>query len=215
MKTETKILGAMLVLSLALILGAVFFLGKSGKDQNLDKAQVYTIDYSKGEKIGSSSAKVKLVEFSDLQCPACKAVEPVVKQVREKYKDIQFIYIHFPLMQHAHSKKAANFAQYAATQGKFWEIHDKLFATQDEWSNLSDPSDYFANLGVGFLLDKAKIKEAIAKGIYDQLINDDLAEGKRVGVDATPSFYINGKKINLINYNDLDKAVSEELGKGK
>src|SRR3989344_4266800 len=204
MKTETKILIGVLISCLVLVLGAVFFLGRSENGGNLGNTQTLNIDYSKGEKIGSDSAKVKLVEFSDLQCPACKAAEPIVKQVVEKNKDnsFQFIYRHFPLTQHIHSRKAANFVEYAQTQGKFWEVHDKLFETQDSWSTLSDPSDYFVNLGAQFGLDKDKIKEAISKGEFDQKINDDLAEGNRVGVDATPTFYMNGKKLNLQNFTD-------------
>lgn len=213
MKTETKILVGVLIFCLVLVLGAVFILGRSGNNP-VDVAQTaVNIDYAKGEKIGSDSAKVKLVEFSDLQCPACKAAEPFVKQLVEKNKDnsFQFIYRHFPLTQHIHSKKAANFAEYAATQGKFWEVHDKLFATQEEWSSLSDPSDYFADLGSQFGLDKNKIKEAISKSIYDQKINDDLAEGNRVGVDATPTFYLNGKKLRLQSFTGIDIEVAKAL----
>lgn len=213
MKTETKILVGVLIFCLVLVLGAVFILGRSGNNP-VDVAQTaVNIDYAKGEKIGSDSAKVKLVEFSDLQCPACKAAEPFVKQVVEKNKDnsFQFIYRHFPLTQHIHSKKAANFAEYAATQGKFWEVHDKLFTTQEEWSSLSDPSDYFADLGSQFGLDKNKIKEAISKSIYDQKINDDLAEGNRVGVDATPTFYLNGKKLRLQSFTGIDIEVAKAL----
>lgn len=214
MKAETKILGGILLFSLILVLGVVFFFSKNEQKATLSNTQVYIIDYSKGEKIGSDSAKVKLVEFSDLQCPACKAVEPLVKQVLEKHKDnFQFIYRHFPLIQHIHSKKAANFAEYAATEGKFWEVHDKLFTTQEEWFPLKDPIDYFADLGVQFGLDKNKIREAVSKEIFSQRINEDMEEGKRVRVDATPSFYLNGKKLILQNGSDLETAVSEELKK--
>lgn len=215
MKTETKLLTGVLIFCLVLVLGAVFILGRGGNTPSLDNTQVLNIDYSKGEKIGSDSAKVKLTEFSDLQCPACKAAEPIVKQIVEKNKDnsFQFIYRHFPLTQHIHSRKAANFAEYAQTQGKFWEIHDKLFETQDSWSSLPDPLDYFADLGSQFGLDKDKIKEAVSRGEFDQKINDDLAEGNRVGVDATPTFYMNGKKLSLQSFSDIDLAIANELKK--
>lgn len=212
MSNETKILTAVLFSCLVLVLGAVFFLGKSNKPKEPISNQVLSIDYSKGQKIGSDSAKVKLVEFSDLQCPACKSAEPFVKQVIEKHKDnFQFIYRHFPLTQHVHSKKAGEFAEYAGSQNKFWQIHDKLFETQEEWSTLSDPADYFANLGAQFELDKDKIKEAISKNIYDQKINDDQADGNILGVNSTPTFYLNGKKLNLNSYVELDSLVSKEL----
>ncbi len=214
MKTETKVLGGILIFSLILIFGAVFLLGRSNNTPGVSNSQVINIDYSKGQKIGSDSAKVKLVEFSDLQCPACRAVEPLVKQTIQKNKDnLQFIYRHFPLMQHVHAKKAANFAEYAATEGKFWEIHDKLFETQESWSELADPTDYFADLGAQYGLDKEKIKDAVSKGTYDQRINEDFAEGSVLRVNATPTFYLNGKKLNLKNFTDLEQVVSEELKK--
>jgi len=214
MKTETKLLAGVLVSCLVLVLGAIFILGKGNTRPSLDNNQALNVDYSRGKKIGSDSAKVKLVEFSDLQCPACKSVEPYVKQVVERSKDnFQFIYRHFPLTQHIHSKKAANFAEYAATQNKFWEIHDKLFDTQDEWSGLSDPSNYFADLGFQFGLDKDKIKEAISKGQFERIINEDLAEGNRLGVDATPTFYINGRKLGLQSFSELVTVVDQELKK--
>ena len=217
MNTETKVLAGVLLISTILVIGAVFLFGESDQtNKTSTDQQVLNIDYSKGQKIGSDSAKVKLVEFSDLQCPACKAVEPYIKQVREKYKnDFQFIYRHFPLMQHIHSKKAANFAEYAAIEGKFWEIHDKLFETQEEWSKLSNPTDYFANLGSQFGLDKDKIKEAVSKGLYDNKINEDTKEANSLKVDATPTLYLNGKKLNMQNFSDIETAVSEELKKSQ
>ncbi len=212
LKTETKLLAGVLIFCVVLVLGAIFFLGKSEKTPDLAATKALNIDYSKGQKIGSDSAKVKLVEFSDLQCPACKGVEPFVKQVLEKHKDnLQFIYRHFPLTQHIHSKKAANFAEFAATQNKFWEVHDKLFDNQEEWSGLSDPTDYFANLGSQFGLDKEKIKEAVSKGLFEQIINDDQTDGNILGVDATPTFYLNGKKLRLQSFAGLDKVVTEGL----
>ena len=210
MKTETKILIGIFIFSLVLILGAIFFLGKETK--NVTSDTIVNIDYSKGQKIGSDSAKVKMVEYSDLQCPACKAVEPFVKQVREKYKDnLQFVYKHFPLMQHPFARKAANFAEYAGTENKFWEIHDKLFETQDDWSKLSDPTEYFVKLGLQFGLDENKIKEAISKLPYNKLIDENLAEGQRIGVDATPTIYINNKKLILKSFSDIDAKIAQEL----
>ncbi|MBI2600257.1 thioredoxin domain-containing protein [Candidatus Daviesbacteria bacterium] len=212
MSRETKILGAILIFSLVLIIGAVFLLGKSEQTPNEDSKSI-NIDYSKGQKIGSDSAKVKLVEFSDFQCPACQAAQPFVKQAIENKDNIQFIYRHFPLNQHVHARKAANFAEYAATEGKFWPVHDKLFETQQEWSQLADVSDYFANLGTQFGLDGAKIKEAIAKDQYAVRIDEDIAAARVYRVNSTPSFFLNGRKLNLLNFADLENLVDQELKK--
>lgn len=212
MNKETKILGAILIFSAVLIIGAVFLLGK-GDQSPVQNGQVINIDYSKGQKIGSDSAKVKLVEFSDFQCPACQAAQPFVNQAIENKDDVQFIYRHFPLTQHAHAREAVNFAEYAATEGEFWPVHDKLFETQEEWSQLADVSDYFANLGTQFGLGGAKVKEAITKDQYATRINEDIAAAQAYRVNSTPTFFLNGRKLNLVNFAELESLVDQELKK--
>lgn len=210
MKTETKILISIFIFSLVLILGVIFILSKDSNKTFSDA--IVNIDYSKAQKIGSDSAKVKLVEYSDFQCPACKAAEPFVQQIREKYKDnLQFIYKHFPLIQHANAKKASNFAEYAVKENKFWEIHDKLFETQDDWSKLSDPTEFFIKLGESFNLNSEKIKEAVSKESFKQAIEENLVEGQVIGVDSTPTFYLNNKKLLLKSFAELDEIISREI----
>lgn len=213
MKTEVKVLAATLVFSLIMLFGAVFFLSKNQTaPQATNDDQTYEIDYSKGQKVGSDSAKVKLVEFSDLQCPACKAYESQVKQVLEKDgENIQFIYKHFPLPQHLNARVAANFAEYAASQGKFWEVKDKLFETQERWAAEKDPTASFVEIGKEFGLDEAGIKDALGKSLFNQAINEQMDEGKKVNVNATPTFYLNGKQLQLQNFSDLSLVVEQAL----
>lgn len=212
MTNETKILGTILLLTLVLVAGGVFFLSRnSNVPQKAVEEKLSNINYSLGQKIGSDSAKVKLVEFSDLQCPACLAVEPTVKDVLSTYKDVQLIYRHFPLPQHKFSKLAANAAEFAGTQGKFWPMHDKLFDTQAEWSILPDATDYIVNLGKQIGLDETKLKEVMKKEEFAQKIQEDINEGNALGVDSTPTFFINSKRVNLQNFQDLKTAVSSQL----
>lgn len=215
MSAETKILGGILIGSFALMIGLVLiFSNKSNDLQQNGENQVYAIDYSKGQKIGSDSAKVKLVEFSDFQCPACKGYEPHVKDLRETYKDdLQLIYKHFPLPQHKNAEAAANFSEYAATQGKFWEVHDALFETQQEWESLNDPKDFFVGIGKSLGLNEQQIIEAIEKKLFKGKINEDVAEGRSIQVNATPTFYLNGQKLKMQNFMDLKNAVEQELKK--
>lgn len=213
MSSETKIIGIIVLLSVVLIGGGVFFLSRnqSSTVQTVAEKPV-NINLSLGQKVGSDSAKIKLVEFSDLQCPACLAAEPAVKEVRETYKnDLQFIYRHFPLSQHKFSKVAANAAEYAAKEGKFWEMHDRLFETQTEWSVLPDATDYIVNLGKGLGLDADKLRQAIMKEEFAQRIQEDVNEGTSLGVNSTPTFFVNGKKVNLKNFADLKGAISSQL----
>lgn len=214
MSQETKVLGIILLLTAALIGGALFFLGKSPKT-TIDE-RIYVIDYSLGEKIGSDSAKVKLVEFSDLQCPACAAAEAFIKDtLKSSTSDVQFIYRHFPLPQHAYGRQAAEFAEEARVEGKFWEVHDKLFETQDQWSSLNetDVKEYFARMAADFGMDPVKVKEAIETEKYKDIINTDIATGQALGVNSTPTFFLNARKLNLTNFADIKTAVSQELQK--
>lgn len=219
MSTETKILGTILVLTVVLLIGGVFFLSRGSSfssPQGIKSDNVLQIDYSKGEKVGSDSAKVKLVEFSDLQCPACLAAEPFVKQIRTSESDkVELIYRHFPLQQHIHGREAAMFAEAAGEQGKFWEMHDKLFDTQADWLALPDKeaTAFFYNLTIQLGLDQSKVKQAVASNAVKARIDDDVAEGYRLGVNSTPTFFVNGRKLNLQSFSDLNTAVADELKK--
>lgn len=214
MKTETKILGVILLATLILIFGAIFFLSRGLKTAT--QGQVQQIDYSKGHKIGSDSAKVKLVEFSDFQCPGCRSAEPAIKQVLSKYQnDVQFIYRHFPLPQHTNGKKGAYLSEAAGKEGKFWEIHGKLFDTQTQWSSMkeADAQSYFLALTRELGLDEDKMRQGMASGEFKPVIDDDILEGKRLGVNSTPTFFLNGKKLSLQNFMDLVTVIEEELKK--
>lgn len=217
MKTETKFLGVMLFITILLLGGGIFLLsrGNSGT-QNIEGTAVLQIDYTKGEKIGSDSAKVKLVEFSDFECPACLAVEPYVKKIRETYPEqVQLIYRQFPLPQHLNSREAANLSLAAAEQGKFWEMHGKLFDTQTEWSPLKDneANAFFLNLAKELNLDVNKVKQQLDSNAFNSIIEADIAEGRSLGVNSTPTFYLNGRKLNLQSFEDLNRIVESEIKK--
>lgn len=214
MKTETKFLAVILSLTVVLLFGGVFLLTRQQSSQGIKGATTLQIDYSKGQKIGSDSAKVKLVEFSDFECPACSDVAPFVVKVRSTYPEqVQLIYRHFPLAQHKFGRQAATLAEAAGQEGKFWEMHDKLFATQSQWSSLSDPTDFFLGLAKELNLDENKIKQALEEDAFKSKIDEDFAEGQRLGVNYTPTFFLNGRKLNLQTFDDLNTAVAEELKK--
>lgn len=215
MNNELKIMGGILTGSLILMIGMVFILSMQSNSPTLNtNEQVYNIDYSKGQKIGNDNAKIKLVEFSDFQCPACKAYEPYVQEVRSLYpEDMQFIYRHFPLTQHKNAEPAVHVAEYAATHGKFWEVHNKLFETQQKWGELNDPKDFFVNLGKELGLEEQGLKDALENKLASSKISEDVAEGKSLQVNATPTFYLNGRKLQLKNFLDLKNAVEQEIKK--
>ena len=216
MKTETKILLGILIFSGLLLTGAVIFFSKGQVQNKLSEEAIHQIDYSTGQKIGTDSAKIKLVEFADFHCPACKALEPIIQQILKDYKnDIQLTYKYFPLPIHLNAKAAANFAILAAYEGKFWQIHDKLFETQDEWANLPNPKDYFLKMGASFNLDQIRLKQALDNNTYYPLMDQTTREGNNLGVDATPTIFLNGKKQPIQSFTDLKSAIEKELANVK
>lgn len=195
---EAKILIAIAAVSIAILGGAVFFLSRSpAKDQ----APGAVVEDSKlikqdSNKTGSDSAKIKIVEFGDFQCPACKVAFPVIEKVREDYKkDLQFVFRHFPLPQHQYGFLSAKAAEAAGEQGKFWEYYAKLYENQDTWSDSKNPKEDFISYAKDLGLDVEKFTQTLDSTKFEDKINADRSEGNSLGVNSTPTFYINGQKL--------------------
>ncbi len=137
MTNEVKTLASIGVITILIIVGAVFFLGRGSQTTPSDEVLVDQkfLQRDDSYSIGSPSAKVKLVEFGDYQCPACASAEPIMKVMIATYKDqLQFVFRNFPLTQHKNAKLAALVAEAAGQQGKFWEMYDALYENQTEWA---------------------------------------------------------------------------------
>jgi protein-disulfide isomerase len=141
--------------------------------------------------LGPKNAPVKVIEFADFQCPFCRRAEDTIKAMREKYGDkVQLVYMDFPLSFHDHAMQAAGAARCAGEQDKFWQYHDALFADQSKLA----PTDLKATaqkLG----LDTKKFDACLDKGKYDVAIQQDLAEGRKLNVNGTPTFFIDGREL--------------------
>jgi protein-disulfide isomerase len=159
-----------------------------------------------GPMKGPADAKVTIVEFSDFQCPYCKRAADVVSEVSTKYgDDVRVVFRNFPLPYHKSANLAAQASLAAHEQGKFWEMHDQLFAHQQTLDRAA--IDGFAReLG----LDTAKFAAALDSGKYAAAVNADLLAGGPL-VDGTPTLFVNGHK--LTNPALLAQAVGEELKK--
>lgn len=165
---------------------------------------------STGEKQASESSEVSvpaevitIVEFSDFQCPACKAALPAVERVKAVYPDtVNIVYRHFPLDSiHPNARLAAISTEAVASldESKFWLMHDKLFAEQENWSTISSRSelkDVFATYAVELGLDRAQFLEKMESDSVAELVNLDVAAGTQLGVNSTPTFYVNGVKTS-------------------
>lgn len=149
---------------------------------------------------GSDAKKVILVEYGDFQCPSCGGAHPNVNELMETYKDdVTFVFRNFPLTSiHPNARAASAVAEAAGLQGKYWEMHDMLYEGQGDWSNLdaTKRTDLFNQYASTLELDLNKFKEDLTSKSVSQKINFDMALGKSVGTSATPTFFLNGEKLD-------------------
>lgn len=166
---------------------------------------------SRRETKGNPAASVMVVEYSDLQCPACRMTHAAVtKPLLEKYGDrIRFEFRHFPLITtHTYALDAAQAAECAADQGKFWEFIDIAYARQDNLNRNVLPQ-WAKDAGVQ---DADLFSRCLASGIKRKTILSDLEAGKAQGVQGTPTFFVNGRKVET-TLPALSAAIEEALTK--
>lgn len=158
---------------------------------------------------GPVDAPVTIVEFSDFQCPACKSFEPMVEQILNLYGDqVRLAYRHFPLNVHPLARPAAYASMAAMQQGKFWDYHDILFEKQPNFSN-DELVGYAQQLG----LNTEQFTQDMESSEIVEMVNEDVKTGTNLGINATPTFYLNGRKLDLRGFNDLRIEVEAELVK--
>jgi protein-disulfide isomerase len=140
---------------------------------------------------GSAEAAVTLVEYGDYECPYCGAAYPIIKEVQARMGDrLRFVFRNFPITtSHPHAERAAEAAEAAATQGRFWEMHDLLYENQQRLSD-EDLHSYAEQLG----LDIAPFDQQMAERAHAERVHEDFISGVRSGVNGTPTFYINGAR---------------------
>jgi protein-disulfide isomerase len=162
---------------------------------------------------GKADSQVILIEYGDFQCPGCGGAHPMVKKLTEKYKDkMAFIFRNFPLASlHPNARAAAATAESAGLQGKYWEMHNKLYEAQLNWKDLSanERDGFFAGYAKDLQLNEERFKTDYSSNAVNQKINFDSALGKKAGVTGTPTFYLNGKELKG-DIRDDQGSIDEE-----
>ncbi len=202
-----------LIALIVLVVGGFVVLKKDNEGSS--NSGVQPTNHMKGE--GSSG--VVLIEYGDFQCSACYQYEPIVKQLFEQYqKQIKFQFRHFPIVSsHPNAFSAARAAEAAAKQGKFWEMHDLLYDTQDPtgktgWVASSNPLSIFEGFAEQLGMNVAQFKTNFASEEVNDFINADIAAGKDIAVSGTPTFVLDGKKIeNPSSYEEFVKLIDEAI----
>lgn len=164
---------------------------------------------------GDKNAPVTLIEYSDFQCPYCGAFEPTLDSVMKTYAGkVRLVYRHFPLSFHPNALPAANAAECASEQGKFWEFHDALFANQDKESD-----SYYTTLAQNNKLDMKKFADCVSAKKYQKKIQDESSAGGAAGINGTPCTFVIGKDGNAtpitgaVPLDQLTAAIDKALGK--
>lgn len=168
--------------------------------------------------LGNKDAKVTMIEFSDFQCPFCKQFfDNTFSQIKKDYIDtgkVKFVFRHFPLPIHPNAPLAANAAECANDQGKFWEMHDKLFETQDTWAGLANDAakadfiSYAGDLG----LDTTAFDSCLSANQDADKIKKDTDAGTAAGISATPTFVINGEVVvGALPYDSFKQVIDAKL----
>lgn len=215
MKQEAKILLGIGAACLIILAGAVFFLSQSDTSSRSSSTKVdeKILLRNANHKITADSNKVTIVEFADYQCPACAAVNPTVKQLLREYKDkINYIYRHFPLPQHQNAVVAAKAAEAAGEQNKFWEMSDKLYENQKEWSEDKQAIVLFLLYAKDMGINVEEFKKSVESNKFQEAIEIDKNDALSLGVNSTPTFFINGQKFEGVpSYANFKKQIDDLL----
>ena len=165
---------------------------------------------------GNMQSKVILIEYADFQCPGCGSAAPVLKEVTEKYKDqLGFIFRNFPLYSsHPNAFAAASAAEAAGLQGKFWEMHDYLYANQNSWNQLvgQERTDYFTSTATQLGINSQTFTTNLTDPNIKKKIDFDVALGKKALVTGTPSLYLNGENVSDKYFADGKLVASTAAG---
>ena len=163
---------------------------------------------ARGAARGPSTAPIQIIEFSDFQCPYCQRANPAIEQVLKVYGDrVHFVYRHFPLPNHPNAQPAAEAAECAAEQGKFWPYHDRLFANTSRLSP-ADLKQHAADLG----LDRSKFDPCVDTRKYKAQVDADTEAGQQAGVNGTPAFFINGRMLSGAQpFEAFKRIIDDEL----
>ncbi|CPS55577.1 thioredoxin domain-containing protein [Mycobacteroides abscessus] len=219
--TNTRVLLTIFVIAVATV-GTVVFL--SVRDANPESGVALDQGAPAGQTVRENShrlnsvpdSEVYFVEFLDFECEGCRALYPVVEQLRTEYGDrVNFVLRYFPLRSHFNAERAARAVEAAARQGQLEAMYRKMYETQAEWGEQQTPAD---NVFRGFAQQLGLDMEAFDATYNDpatlERIQLDIADGTALGVQGTPTFFINDERIQPRSYDDLTTALDQALKRG-
>lgn len=212
-----------LILAILIVGGIVFFAVKSDDKLNSTQSAEVTDPIALERETGgawvkaNTNSSVVLAEYSDFQCPACATWKSLIDLVIEKYgKDIRFEYRDFPLQSiHKRAFGAAKAAEAAGRQGKFWEMHDLLFANQSTWSESLGFESIIKKYATELKLNTDQFMDDYNSKVVSDIVQSDIVKGNKLGINATPTLYLNNEKIQPQSEEDFYKLIEEAIDSSK
>ncbi len=178
------------IVAVILVIGGIVFYSSRHSNSKLSN-----IDITDGQKLGPDNAKVQIIEFADFQCPACAAAAPEVRKIQQENPDVQLVFKNFPLLTiHKNTAQAAAAGDAAAKQGKFWDMYDKLYASQSEWEGNSDPTAHFVAYATNLGMNGDQFTTDMNSDAIKNSVQDDYNYALSLGMNETPTFIVNGMK---------------------
>ena len=211
-----------IIIAALIISGTVFFTRNSGNKVSESGAAKVKIDLGKNDQvIGSEKAKVIIYEFSDFQCPFCRRFwADSYAQIKRDYIDtgkVKLVFKHYPLPFHSAASVSAEAVECAAEQGKFWELHDKIFSEQikkGEGTIQYTEAD-IKKWAKEISLNTESLSNCLASKKYQAKVAKDLELGNKLGVSGTPTFFVDGKQIvGALPYESFKSSIDEALNSG-
>lgn len=194
--------------SFIILVGGAFVFATVKGDQSNEEVVL-------AEKVkGNPESSVVLAEYSDFQCPACQSFTPILEEIMSDYGDqLRFEYHHFPLISiHPSAELAARATEAAGIQGKFWEMHDMLFARQQQWSQNINPRNQFEAYAEELGLDTEAFNRHLNNKEVREAVQEGMREGRTLEITGTPTFFLNGERMTISTFEDFRTQIEVALG---
>jgi protein-disulfide isomerase len=219
MKKDIVRLAGVAAALIALLVVAAAFYSRSQEKKQTDLAaqqprgddSVFVRPHSRS--LGPKDAKVTVVEFLDPECESCRAMYPIVKQLLAQYGgQVRLVVRYMPF--HGNSLFAASALEAAGEQGRYWEMLETLFENQPRWGSHHQPRpELIPELAEQIGLDMEAFKRSLGNEAHRRVVEIDQADGRSLGVTGTPSFFVNGKRLETLGLEPLQQMIAQELAR--
>lgn len=194
------------------LLGLTAGLITAAVSKNTEKKDIVTAQLPMAAIVKKENSKLPIIVFSDYQCPACRELDPQIKKVEQQHhNDVSLTFRNYPLPQHKNAMVAAYAAEAAASQGKFLAMHDKLFASQDAWSESDNATSLFTQYARSIGADVEKFKQDMNSKRVKDKVAEDLLTGDKAGLEETPTVFLNGKAYSGKKLSNLEKVTNDAI----